>query len=76
MLSMLMQFLCMVGCGIVLNAFSAEDEMINYAVATPHESIRRIQDRIHNGELNLAHDDKHGYLLAVLNMFCSACLTF
>lgn len=43
-----------------------EREPIEYHQAVSHDAVAKLQERIDSGEVELAYDDEHGYLPAVL----------
>lgn len=44
-----------------------DEETIGYSKAKDKSPVARLQERIERGEVTLPHDDKFGYLLALLN---------
>src|SRR5262245_15929688 len=45
---------------------SADQEPINYSSKDVNDPAARLERRLNNGEVTLAHDDKNGYLAALL----------
>lgn len=56
----------MVLSGAALRAQDYVEEPIRYLQATPTDAIAALQQRLDSGAVQLTHDDRHGYLLSVL----------